>query len=340
MLDQLESNRLCQPFSALDVLTAENLRSEVLRLWQSGDVPTTCIVIITHSIEEAIQLADRLVILERDPGRVRTTMSVSIPHPRDRKSAEFQDLADTVYRYLTAEDSPVLAGVSSTVKNIVLSPTAFVPEVSALRVPIEQLDLSKPLITTQQQLDCSSGSDLERERYPMLPGVRIGSVAGLLAFILDEPSDLYLLGQRLQLDVDDLYPIIEAGEILGLIDVEDADCAINEQGRRFVTSTIDDRKKIVREAISGPAAVSNGARLVREIYHILRQAGRRARIPQELIFDTILLKNFSPQESRRQLEIAIEWGRFAELYGYESLTGSFFLDVDDEQPHPKSAPDR
>jgi NitT/TauT family transport system ATP-binding protein len=313
------------------VLTAENLRSEVLRLWQSGEVPTTCIVIITHSIEEAIQLADRLVILERDPGRVRTNMAVTISHPRDRKSAEFQELADTVYRYLTAEDTPVLTGASASAKNEVLVTPIMVPETPAVRRPIEQVDLSRPLITTQQQLDATSGSNLEPERYPMLPGVRIGSVAGLLAFIVDEPSDLYLLGQRLQLDVDDLYPIIEAGEILGLIDVEDADCAINEKGRRFVTSSIDDRKKIVREAISGPAAVHNGARLVREIYHILRQAGRRARIPQELIFDTILLKHFSPQESRRQLEIAIEWGRFAELYGYESPTGSFFLDVEDEE---------
>ncbi len=62
---------------------------------------------------------------------------------------------------------------------------------------------------------------------------------------------------------------------------------------------------------------------------MLQQAGSKGELPQELIFDTILLKNFSPQESRRQLEIAIEWGRFAELFGYESLTGTLFLDTGD-----------
>jgi NitT/TauT family transport system ATP-binding protein len=357
----VEPEILCmdEPFSALDVLTAENLRSEVLRLWQSGEVPTTCILIITHGIEEAIQLADRLVILERDPGRIRTILPVELPHPRNSKSQAFQELADLVYTTLTAEDDVPVAA-PSTPRSPAASPSelsppspsspspaaatplstsppapaslaaAFVP--STPSTPIEQYDLSTPLVTTQQQLDAETtrAAQSERLRYPMLPGVRIASVAGLLAFVTDGEVDLYSLGQRLQLDVDDLYPIIEAGDILGLLDVDSADVTINDVGRKFLTGSIDDRKAIVRAAISGPTAADDGSRLIREIHHLLSQCKASARIPAELIYDTILLRHFSPQESRRQLEIAIEWGRFAELYGYESMTNSFFLDADDE----------
>lgn len=330
-----EPEILCldEPFSALDVLTAENLRSEVLRLWQSGEVPTRSILIITHGIEEAIQLADRLVILERDPGRIRTIIHVNLAHPRNSKSDAFQDLADRVYATLTAEDfveeeatsvaaqeEPGSAGASSD---------------STLSAPVEPLDLSTPLVTTQQVLETDFAVAEPRVRYPQLPGVRIASVAGLLSFVKDEEVDLFSLEQRLQLDVDDLYPIVEAAEILGLLTVDSADVSINSVGRLFVSGSIDDRKAIVREAIVGPAAAAveaaAGSRLVREILHLLMQARKGGRVPQELIFDTILLKHFSPAEARKQLEIAIEWGRFAELYAYESLTGSFFIEAESEE---------
>lgn len=317
-----------QPFSALDVLTAENLRSEVLRLWQSGEVPTTCILIITHGIEEAIQLADRLVILERDPGRVRTVLPVNLPHPRDSKSQAFQNLADLVYTTLTAEEKPHFTAPTAPLSDSVYTSS---PSLRGETTPVISGDFSSPLATGSQFSDPLLGFDFDSERYPLLPAVRIASVAGLLAFLTEGSVDLYSLGQRLQLDVDDLYPIIEAGEILGLLEVDGSVCTINDKGQQFMTSSIDDRKALVREAISNPETSSPGSRLIREIHHLLCQAGPRARIPQELIFDTILLKNFSPQESRRQLEIAIEWGRFAELYGYESPTGSLFLDADDNQ---------
>lgn len=72
-----------------------------------------------------------------------------------------------------------------------------------------------------------------------------------------------------------------------------------------------------------------GARLAGQIYRLLTEAGNQ-KLLQELIFDTILLKHFSPMEARHQLEIAIEWGRFAELFGYESATGTLFLDTGED----------
>ena len=78
-----------EPFSALDVLTAENLRGELLELWLSKKMPTSAIFIVTHNIEEAVMLADRIVVLGRNPARIRSDFNVKLSHPRDRKSAAF-----------------------------------------------------------------------------------------------------------------------------------------------------------------------------------------------------------------------------------------------------------
>lgn len=102
----VEPEVLCmdEPFSALDVLTAENLRSELLRLWRGGEIPTKAIFVVTHGIEEAVSVADRIVILQRDPGQVRASFPVTIPHPRDKRSKEFQNLVDKVYTVIARSD--------------------------------------------------------------------------------------------------------------------------------------------------------------------------------------------------------------------------------------------
>src|SRR6201993_4512071 len=93
-----------EPFSALDVLTAENLRSELLELWQKKTIPTKAIFIVTHNIEEAVLLADRIIVLGRNPGHVRTDFKVGLAHPRDKKSAAFTKLVDYIYTVLTRPD--------------------------------------------------------------------------------------------------------------------------------------------------------------------------------------------------------------------------------------------
>src|SRR6201996_7787234 len=96
-----------EPFSALDVLTAENLRSELLELWQKKTIPTKAIFLVTHNIEEAVLLADRIIVLGRNPGRVRTDFEVGLAHPRDRKGPAFHQLVDYIYKVLTQpEEQP------------------------------------------------------------------------------------------------------------------------------------------------------------------------------------------------------------------------------------------
>ena len=91
-----------EPFSALDVLTAENLRGELMELWESGQFPTRAIVLVTHNIEEAVLMADRIVVLGARPyGTIREVFEVGLDRPRDRNSAAFEDLIDRVYRTMT-----------------------------------------------------------------------------------------------------------------------------------------------------------------------------------------------------------------------------------------------
>src|SRR6516225_4400645 len=98
-----------EPFSALDVLTAENLRSELLELWLNKKMPTACIFIVTHNIDEAVLLADRVVVLGKNPARIRTDFEIDIPHYRDRNSARFLAYVDYIYKTLTKPEDQIVA---------------------------------------------------------------------------------------------------------------------------------------------------------------------------------------------------------------------------------------
>ena len=90
-----------EPFSALDVLTAENLRRDLLELWLDGKIPTKAIILVTHGIEEAVYMADRAVILSANPARVLEDIIIDIPRWRDKKSPEFIGLVDHIYALMT-----------------------------------------------------------------------------------------------------------------------------------------------------------------------------------------------------------------------------------------------
>src|SRR6202049_2587880 len=90
-----------EPFSALDVLTAETMRGELMELWLGKKIPTRAIFIVTHNIEEAVILADRIIVLGRNPAHIHANFKVEIPQPRDRKSPRLVELVDAIYRVLT-----------------------------------------------------------------------------------------------------------------------------------------------------------------------------------------------------------------------------------------------
>lgn len=212
----VEPELLCmdEPFSALDVLTAENLRFELLDLWLEKRIPTQSILIVTHGIEEAVILADRIIVLGRNPGRIRAELRVNLPHYRDRKNPQFQSLVDQVYKILT---NPDLSYETETKKTTI----------------------SQPQPTSQQAA-----------KYQSLPQVRIGAVAGLLELLEErQEKDLYRLGQELLLEVDDILPIVEAAKLIEFLIIQEGDLYLTAIGSQFIAGGIDERKKLVRTQI-------------------------------------------------------------------------------------------
>ena len=198
-----------EPFSALDVLTAENLRNELLELWLSKKMPTSAIFIVTHNIEEAILLADRVIVLGRNPARVRADFSVELQHLRDRKSPRFVELVDYVYKIMTQPDLAVAApdahdaGQKTGRQKYQMLPHARVGGVAGL------LEL----------LQDRGGRD-----------------------------DLYRLGEVLTMDAEDLLPIVEASVLLGFAALKEGDVEITPEGARFAEADILARKTLFRQA--------------------------------------------------------------------------------------------
>jgi len=95
-----------EPFSALDVLTAETLRTDLLDLWSEGQAPVRSILMVTHNIEEAVLMCDRILVFSSNPGRVIAEIKVDLPQPRRRLDPAFRALVDDIYARMTARPSP------------------------------------------------------------------------------------------------------------------------------------------------------------------------------------------------------------------------------------------
>jgi NitT/TauT family transport system ATP-binding protein len=267
-----------EPFSALDVLTAETLRGELLELWQDKKIPTRAIFIVTHNIEEAVVLADRVIVLASNPARIREDFEITLPQPRSRKSEPFEAVVDHIYRVLTQPD--------------------LQHEMPAEMKPAP----APPSVTTPAP------------RYLMLPHVRAGGIAGFLEILADHGGreDLHRLSHQLMLESDDLLPIVDACVHLGLATVEQGDAQITELGSEFAAGDIQKRKELFREAVLAHVP------LLQQMTSAL-QAKADGTMPLEF-FEDLLDEHFSDAEVRRQLDTAIHWGRYAELFDYDSVT--------------------
>ena len=215
-----------EPFSALDVLTAETLRGELLELWDDKKIPTRAIFIVTHNIEEAVVLADRVIVLASNPARIREDFEITLPQPRSRKSEPFEALVDHIYRVLT------------------------------------QPDIQHEMPAEMKPAPAPPGTTTPTPRYLMLPHVRAGGIAGFLEILADHGGreDLHRMSHQLMLESDDLLPIVDACVLLGFATVEQGDAEITELGREFAAGDIQQRKQLFREAVLAhvPAAATDG----------------------------------------------------------------------------------
>ncbi len=204
-----------EPFSALDVLTSENLRGEIDDLWNAAVFPSKSILLVTHNIEEAVFLADRVVILGSNPGRIRGEVMIDLPRPHDRSNPRFKSLVDYIYTIMTNPEIEVTG-----------------------KVAIE-----------------SPKADRDRTQSPYatpLPHVRVGGISGLLELIVDQPEgsdDIPRLAERLQLAVDDLLPILDAAVFLDFAQVAEGDVTLTTIGQDFATTTILRSKDVFRQQV-------------------------------------------------------------------------------------------
>ena len=268
-----------EPFSALDVLTAQNLRAELLRLWREKDFPTKAMLIVTHNIEEAVILADRIFVLGANPGRIRTEIDCTFPQPRHRHDESFQGLVDQIYGLMTGRDT---------------RPPAHIWTVAA----------------------SGEGSPTDTP----LPEASVGGMAGLLEILVAHGGreDLPKLAHELTFEVDSLLPLVDAAQVLGLADVDDADLHITEEGRVFVAANILESKQIFA------LRARQRAPLVRAICKAL-EATKDGNLGETFFLD-LLRRGFSEDEARQQLRIAIDWGRYGELFDFDTNTGQLTLD--------------
>ena len=95
-----------EPFSALDVLTAETLRTDLVDLWIEGRLPIQSVLMVTHNIEEAVLMCDRILVFSSNPGRVAAEIKVDLPHPRNRLDPTFRQLVDSIYARMTQRAEP------------------------------------------------------------------------------------------------------------------------------------------------------------------------------------------------------------------------------------------
>ncbi len=266
-----------EPFSALDVLTAETLRTDLIDLWSEGKLPVKSLLMVTHNIEEAVLMCDRILVFSSNPGRVASELRVPFPHPRNRHDPAFRQMVDDIYALMTRR-APALR-------------TAAPAPTMAMR----------------------------------LHRVSTNLLAGLVETVAAPPyrgrADLPALAGSLQLELDDLLPMGEALQLLGLGVLEEGDMRLLDRGRVFVEADTDARKKIFGEALRANVP------LVAQIRRVLdERPNHRAAAVR---FRDELEDFMSPDYAEDTLSAAISWGRYAELYSYDEEADQFFLDEEE-----------
>ena len=301
-----------EPFSALDVLTAENLRQEVLKLWSSEQRSIKSVLMVTHNIEEAVEMADRVVVLGSHPGHLIADVRVDLPRPRDRHSVEFEAMVDRLYTILTGQAS------QPTQQAEALSPSA-----SLTNAPVTDASVTDASVTDASVTDASDlqpAKTIEKIKEHPLPNATPGGLAGLLDVVAEHPHgiDLADLASALSFEAGDLFPLVDAGTMLRVIVVRDGHVQITEAGDSWHKADILRAKQVFA------SLAMEHAPLVHNIEHALRKSAE-GKLRGELMLD-LLRARYANDEAHQQFAIAVEWGRYGELFDYDADDDLLSLD--------------
>lgn len=267
-----------EPFSSLDVLTSENLKSDLLALWKEQKTQTNAIFWVTHNIEEAVMMADRILIFGGEPSSVWADLPIHLSRPRDSDSREYRAIVNHIYTLMTS-------------------------------------GLKEKNQRAWRERQISLGY--------RLPDVDPAELSGLIETMLGFESRVNLpeLADELMMTIDDLFPIMEALELLGLAKIASGDIQLSDEGREFASANLQARKKIFAERLLSQIP------LIRHIRKVLEERpGSRA---SEERFLSKLEDYLSEKEAERVLETAINWARYAELFAYDYNTGMLSLENPD-----------
>jgi len=262
------------------VLTAETLRTDLIDLWIEGRLPIKSILMVTHNIEEAVLMCDRILIFSSNPGRVAAEIRIDLPHPRSRLDPVFRAIVDDIYGRMTQ------------------------------RTPAEKE---------------------ARKGEGALPGIGIGMalphistnlISGLMEALAAPPyagkADLPDLAATLQMEVDELFPIVETLQLMRFAELEAGDVTLTEAGRRFVDLDVDARKRLFAEH---PLAYVPLAALIRRVLD--ERPSHKAPFTR---FSEELEDYMSEDFAENTLRALITWGRYGELFGYDEHTRQFNLE--------------
>src|SRR6202167_2463709 len=194
-----------EPFSSLDVLTAETLRTDFLDLWAEGRMPIKGVILVTHNIEEAVLMCDRILVFGSNPGRILSEIKVTLPQPRNRLDPSFRDLVERIYVEMTAR--PKGAG----------------PGGRQERFP-----------------GLGIGSVLPHVGSNILSGL----MEAVAAAPFKGKADLPEIASDLQMEIDELFPVAETLQLLRFAELEGGDLKLTEDGLAFAHSELDERKRI------------------------------------------------------------------------------------------------
>ena len=194
-----------EPFSALDVLTAETLRTDFLDLWAEGQLPIKGVILVTHNIEEAVLMCDRILVFGSNPGRILKEIKVELPHPRTRLDPGFRDLVERIYVEMTVRSAAEHTG---------------------------------------KRVERFPGSGIGTILPPVSSNVLAGLLEAVAGAPYDGEADLPVIAGSLHMEIDELFPVAETLQMLRLAELAGGDLRLTAEGRQFAEADTDQRKRL------------------------------------------------------------------------------------------------